>query len=68
MIGLLMMGMMMLMIGVMVWVMEMKDKKYLEHFWEAEEPIERKCRDVLFEFYLKFWNTGSIGIPARSLL
>ena len=44
MIGLLMMGMMMLMIEVMVWVMEMKDKMYLEHFWEAEEPIERKCK------------------------
>ena len=43
MIGLLMMGMMMLMIGGMVWVMEMKDKKYLEHFWEAKEPVERKC-------------------------
>ena len=25
-------------------------------------------RDVLFEFHLKFWNTASIGIPARSLL
>ena len=25
-------------------------------------------RDVLFEFHLKFWNTGSIGIPVRSLL
>ena len=24
-------------------------------------------RDVLFEFHLKFWNTASIGIPARSL-
>ena len=24
--------------------------------------------DVLFEFHLKFWNTTSIGIPARSLL
>ena len=24
-------------------------------------------RDVLFEFHL-FWNTASIGIPARSLL
>ena len=27
-----------------------------------------KCRDVLFEFHLKFWNTASIGIPVRSLL
>ena len=26
------------------------------------------ARDVLFEFHLKFWNTASIGIPARSLL
>ena len=25
-------------------------------------------RGVLFEFHLKFWNTASIGIPARSLL
>ena len=25
-------------------------------------------RVVLFEFHLKFWNTDSIGIPARSLL
>ena len=25
-------------------------------------------RDVLFEFYLKFWNTASIGIPVSSLL
>ena len=24
-------------------------------------------RDVLFEFHLKFWNTASIGIPARIL-
>ena len=24
--------------------------------------------NVLFEFHLKFWNTTSIGIPARSLL
>ena len=24
-------------------------------------------RDVLFEFHLKFWNTASIGFPARSL-
>ena len=24
-------------------------------------------RDVSFEFHLKFWNTVSIGIPARSL-
>jgi len=27
-----------------------------------------KFRDVLFYFHLKFWNTNSIGIPARSLL
>ena len=27
-----------------------------------------KNRDVLFEFHLKFLNTASIGIPARSLL
>ena len=27
-----------------------------------------KCRDVLFEFHLKFSNTASIGIPVRSLL
>ena len=26
------------------------------------------CRDVLFEFHLKFLNTTSIGIPVRSLL
>ena len=26
------------------------------------------CRDALFEFHLKFWNTASIGIPVRSLL
>ena len=26
----------------------------------------KKCRDVLFEFHLKFWNTTSIGIPVRS--
>ena len=25
-------------------------------------------RNVVFEFHLKFWNTGSIGIPVRSLL
>ena len=25
-------------------------------------------RGVLFEFHLKFWNTASIVIPARSLL
>ena len=25
-------------------------------------------RDVLFEFHLKFFNTASIGFPARSLL
>ena len=25
-------------------------------------------RGVLFEFHLKFWNTASIGFPARSLL
>ena len=24
-------------------------------------------RDVLFKFHLKFWNTASIGITARSL-
>ena len=28
----------------------------------------KKSRGVLFEFHLKFWNTASIGIPARSLL
>ena len=26
------------------------------------------CREVLFEFHLKFWNTTNIGIPVRSLL
>ena len=26
----------------------------------------KKCRDVLFEFHLKFWNITSIGIPVRS--
>ena len=27
-----------------------------------------ESRDVLFEFHLKYWNTASIDIPARSLL
>ena len=27
--------------------------------------IEAKCRDVLFEFHLKYWNTASIGTPVR---
>ena len=31
-------------------------------------PINKGLRDVLFEFHLKFWNTASIDIPARSLL
>ena len=37
-------------------------------------PSRSNCRElqkgrvVLFEFHLKFWNTASIGIPARSLL
>ena len=26
---------------------------------------ECRHRDVLFEIHLKFWNTASIGIPAR---
>ena len=30
--------------------------------------FNNKTRDVLFKFHLKFWNTTSIGIPARSLL
>ena len=25
-------------------------------------------RDVLFEIHLKFWNTTSFGVPAKSLL
>ena len=29
---------------------------------------KESTRDVLIEFHLKFWNTASIGIPARSLL
>jgi len=34
-------------------------------FYSAFLPFHR---DVFFEFHLKFWNTASIDIPARSLL
>ena len=30
--------------------------------------LRNAYRDVLFEFHLKFLNTASFGIPARSLL
>ena len=29
---------------------------------------KKVCRDVLFEFHLKFWNIASVGIPAIRLL
>ena len=48
-------------------------KKFLFFFWNLEVVSWIKItrilyRDVLFEYHLKFWNTASISIPARSLL
>ena len=43
----------------------------IEQFQVSLKEIKvviNEYRGVLFEFHHKFWNTASIGIPARSLL
>ena len=34
----------------------------------SSQDTGKVARGVLFEFHLKFWNTASNGIPAKSLL
>ena len=46
--------------------------KTCKGWWNIRKELSSSwiifCRVVLFEFHFKFWNTDSIGIPARRLL